>query len=61
MNDAPESGADAGHRVTPVSRDDLARVVNRALSERSGMRIRLTAGQRMAILNRRLRPGPARA
>jgi hypothetical protein len=38
-----------------VSADDIARVVTRALAER-GSRIRLTSGQRLAILNRRLRP-----
>lgn len=50
-----------GHQATPVSADDIARVVNRALTERARARIRLTAGQRLAILNRRVRPGPARA
>ena len=59
MSDAPEGGAN--HRMTPVSPDDVARVVSRALSERSRARIRLTAGQRLAILNRRLRPGAAQA
>ncbi len=49
-----------GHEATPVSADDVARVVNRALAERSS-RIRLTSGQRLAILNRRMRPRPARA
>jgi uncharacterized protein YbjT (DUF2867 family) len=46
-----------GRRVTPVSADDVTRVLARALAE--GTRIRLTAGQRLAILNRR--PGAARA
>jgi hypothetical protein len=55
------SEGDADHRMTPVSHDDMTRVVNRALSERSRVRIRLTSGQRLAILNRRLRPGAARA
>ena len=59
MNSPPQGDAD--HRMTPVSPDDMTRVVNRALSERSRVRIRLTAGQRLAILNRRLRPGAARA
>ena len=49
-----------GHEVTPVSADDVARVVSRALAERPS-RLRLTSGQRLAILNRRVRPGPARA
>ena len=48
------------HRVTPVSADDVARVVSRALAERPS-RLRLTSGQRLAILNRRVRPGGARA
>ena len=48
------------HQVTPVSADDVARVVSRALAERSS-RIRLTSGQRLAILNRRMRPRAARA
>lgn len=50
-----------GRRATPVSADDIARVVNRALSEGARARIRLTSGQRLAILNRRIRPGAARA
>ncbi|MDQ3896235.1 MAG: hypothetical protein M3326_03110 [Actinomycetota bacterium] len=56
------TGSDSGsrHRVTPVSADDVARVVSRALADRPA-RIRLTAGQRLAILNRRLRPGATRA
>ncbi len=48
------------HEVTPVSADDVARVVSRALAERTSP-IRLTSGQRLAILNRPLRPRPARA
>jgi hypothetical protein len=46
------AGSDSsfGHRVTPVSADDVARVVTRALVEGTS-RIRLTAGQRLAILN----------
>lgn len=48
------------HRATPVSADDVARVVSRALSEGT-RRIRLTAGQRRAILHAPLRPGAARA
>ena len=54
----PERSSD--HQATPVSADDVARVVTRALSERT-WRIRLTAGQRRAILNAALRPGAARA
>jgi uncharacterized protein YbjT (DUF2867 family) len=50
----------AGHRVTPVSVDDVARVVNRALSERT-WRIRLTSGQRLAILHAPVRVGPGAA
>ena len=49
-----------GHRATPVSADDVVRVVSQALAERPS-RLRLTSGQRLAILNRRLRPPPARA
>ena len=48
------------HRATPLSADDVARVLSRALSEGT-VRIRLTAGQRLAILNTRLGPGAARA
>lgn len=48
------------HQVTRVSADDVARVVSRALAERPS-RLRLTSGQRLAILNWRVRPGPARA
>ncbi len=48
------------HQATPVSADDVARVVSRALAERQS-RIRLTSGQRLAILNRRMRPRVARA
>ena len=54
MNSASGGGPD--HRVTPVSPDDVARVLTRALAERSRVRIRLTAGQRRSILKRRLRP-----
>ena len=50
----------SGRRATPVSADDVARVVSRALSQRR-WRIRLTAGQRVAILNRRDGAGAARA
>lgn len=49
-----------GHEVTPVSADDVARVVGRALSERR-WRLRLTSGQRLAILRAPRRPGAARA
>lgn len=48
------------HQVTAVSADDVARVVTRALSERP-WRLRLTSGQRLAILHAPRRPGPARA
>ncbi len=34
------------HEVTPVSADDVARVVSRALAERTSP-IRLTSGQRL--------------
>ena len=50
----------SGHRMTPVSADDVARVLSRALSERT-WRIRLTSGQRRAILNASPAPGGARA
>ncbi len=50
----------SGHRMTPVSADDVARVLSRALSERT-WRIRLTTGQRRAILHAPVRPGAARA
>jgi hypothetical protein len=49
-----------GHQVTPVSPSDVARVVGRALAERTG-RIRLTSGQRLAIVHAPVRPGAARA
>ena len=55
-----EGHGSEGHEVTPVSADDVARVLSRALAERPS-RLRLTSGQRRAILNRRVRPGPARA
>lgn len=42
------------HTVTPVSPDDVVRVVGRALSGGT-RRIRLTYGQRLAIVN----AGPA--
>lgn len=58
MTDAPSGGE---RRVIPVSPADVARVVSGALAERSRVRIRLTSGQRRAILNRRLRPGAAQA
>ena len=48
-----------GRRAMPVSSDDLVRVVSRALA-RTG-RIRLTSGQRRAILHAPVRPGAARA
>ena len=59
MRNGSAGGSD--HRSTPVSADDVTRVVSRALSERARDRIRLTAGQRLAILNRRAGPGAARA
>ena len=54
------SASSFGHRATPVSADDVARVVSRALSQRTA-RIRLTSGQRRAILNQRGRAAAARA
>ena len=61
MNDmVPDSDGSSGHRATPVSADDVVRVVSRALAG-GGRRIRLTSGQRRAILEARLRPGAARA
>ena len=56
---ASGSEASFGRRATPVSRDDVARVVNQALSERT-WRIRLTSGQRRAILDAGPRPVAAR-
>lgn len=50
----------SGHRMTPVSVDDVARVLSRALSERT-WRIRLTSGQRRAILHAPVPPRAARA
>ena len=50
----------SGREVTAVSADDVARVVTRALSERP-WRLRLTSGQRRAILHAPRRPGAARA
>lgn len=55
---APERSP--GHEVTPVSADDVVRVVARALSDRP-WRLKLTAGQRLAILHAPRRPGAARA
>jgi hypothetical protein len=52
------SGNAPGRRATPVSADDVARVVTRAFSERTS-RIRLTSGQRRAILDGPCRPGRA--
>ncbi len=52
----------SGHTATPVSADDVVRVVSRALALAEGTRrIRLTSGQRRAILHAPLRPGAARA
>ncbi len=45
--------------ATKVSADDVVRVVSQALSERT-WRIRLTSGQRGAILHAPMRPGVAR-
>jgi hypothetical protein len=50
----------SGREATVVSADDVARVVTRALSERP-WRLRLTSGQRLAILHAPRRPGAARA
>lgn len=52
----------SARQVTPVSADDVARVVTRALSERP-WRLRLTSGQRLNILRspRPPAPGAARA
>ena len=55
-----DGAGSAEHEVTPVSADDVARVVRRALAERR-WRLRLTAGQRLAILGAGRRPGAARA
>jgi hypothetical protein len=52
------SGHACERHATPVSADDVARVVARAFSERTS-RIRLTAGQRRAILKGPFRPGRA--
>ena len=57
MNSADNS---FDHRAVPVSAEDVVRVVSRALSERP-WRIRLTSGQRRAILHSPIRPGAARA
>ena len=54
------SDSSFGHRTTQVSADDVVRVVSRALLQRTG-RIRLTSGQRRAILHAPMRPGAARA
>ncbi len=56
MGTGSDRGFDCVHQATPVSGHDVARVVSRALAERPS-RIRLTPGQRLAILNRRMRPG----
>ncbi len=53
------SAGSLGHQTTPVSADDVLRVVSRALVQRTG-RIRLTSGQRRAILRAPVRPGAAR-
>jgi len=56
------NGADSSsdRRAVPVSVEDVARVVSRALSDRP-LRIRLTSGQRRAILHSPIRPGAAQA
>ena len=56
------NGADSSsdRRAVSVSVEDVARVVSRALSDRP-LRIRLTSGQRRAILHAPVRPGAARA
>ncbi len=56
------NGADGSsdRRAVPVSVDDVARVVSRALSDRP-LRIRLTSGQRRAILHAPVRPGASQA
>ncbi len=55
------AGFEFGHMtMTPVSSEDLVRVVSRALSERT-RRIHLTTGQRRAILSAPRRPGAAQA
>jgi hypothetical protein len=60
MSPAGPGDPGVGHTTTPVSTDDLVRVVSRALTERT-RRIHLTAGQRRAILQAPLRPGAAGA
>lgn len=57
MEDAVEQAF--GHSVTRVSTEDVVRVVSRALSERT-WRIRLTSGQRRAILHASMRLGATR-
>jgi hypothetical protein len=47
---ADGAGGPGGRQAIPVSADDVARVVGRAFTERT-WRIRLTAGQRRAILH----------
>ena len=60
VSDGTGAGGPPRHEVTPVSADDVVRVVSRALSEGT-RRIRLTSGQRRAILHAPLRPGAAGA
>ena len=60
VNNGAGAGGAPEHEVTPVSADDVVRVVSRALSERRS-RLRLTSGQRLAILRPPQRPGAARA
>lgn len=60
MVDGAGPARSPAHQATPVSADDVVRVVSRALSERP-WRLRLTSGQRLAILRSPRRPGAARA
>ncbi len=56
----PDPHGAEGRIATPVSSDDVKRVVGRALAEGT-RRIRLTYGQRLAIVNGAPHPGGARA
>ena len=57
---SPEPDGTEGHIATPVSSDDVKRVVGRALAEGT-RRIRLTYGQRLAIVNAASPTGDVRA
>ena len=57
---SPEEDGAEEHIATPVSADDVKRVVGRALAEGT-RRIRLTYGQRLAIVNAASHTGDARA